>query len=76
SDGVATGVKHGFDSGSSLEKVYQNQPQGKNFLGKVVDQFYLNNIGWRGIRIRKQHLLELGQLAIEQLQKTASDTPI
>lgn len=76
SDGVATGVKHGFDSGSSLEKVYQNQPQGKNLLGKVVDQFYLNNIGWRGIRIRKKHLLELGQLAIEKLQKDNAQTPI
>ncbi|MFW2176498.1 MULTISPECIES: alpha/beta fold hydrolase [unclassified Moraxella] len=79
SDGVATGIKHGFDSGSSLEKVYQNQPQGKNLFGKVVDKFYLNNIGWRGIRIRKQHLLELGQLALDNLNhldKTGNDATI
>ena len=71
SDAIATGVKHGFDSGSSLEKVYQNQPQGKHLLGKMVDKFYLNNIGWRGIRIRKAHLLELGEIAISRLQHSA-----
>lgn len=74
SDGVATGVKYGFDSGSSLEKVYQNAPDGKNLLGKWVDKFYLNNIGWQGIRIRKAHLLELSKLAIKELNH--ADTPI
>ncbi len=67
SDGVATGIKYGFDSGTSLEKVYQNTPKGKHFVGKAIDQFYLNNIGWRGIRLRKAHLLELANLAINKL---------
>lgn len=70
SDGVATGVKYGFDSGSSLEKVYQNTPNGKHWLGKLVDDFYLNNIGWQGIRIRKAHLLELSKLAIKEMSHT------
>lgn len=73
SDGVATGVEHGFDSGSSLEKVYQNSPNGKNILGKWVDNFYLNNIGWRGIRIRKEHLVELASVALGELSNTNSD---
>ncbi len=68
-DGVSTGVTHGFDSGSSLEKVYQNTPNGTNIIGKWIDGFYLNNIGWRGIRIRKAHLLELANIAIQQLNK-------
>lgn len=72
SDGVATGVKHGFDSGSSLDKVYQNHPSGKYGLGKWVDDFYLNNIGWQGIRIRKTHLLELANTALSSI---TSDTP-
>lgn len=72
SDSVAMGVRHGFDSGSSLDKVYQNQPNGKNTLGKWVDRFYLNNIGWQGIRIRKAHLLELASIVLSSIQ---SDTP-
>lgn len=67
SDGVSAGVTHGFDSGTSLDKVYQNQPQGKLGVGKLIDGFYLNNIGWRGIRIRKGHLLELTESAIHQI---------
>lgn len=65
SDGVATGVQYGFDSGASLDKVYQNNPKGQAIIGKYIDKFYLNNIGWQGIRIRKSHLLELAQIAIE-----------
>lgn len=68
SDSVATGVKYGFDSGSSLDKVYQNNPKGHTLIGKAIDQFYLNNIGWQGIRIRKSHLLELTKLAIKNSQ--------
>lgn len=64
SDGIATGLKHGFDSGSSLQKVYDYAPKGSNPIGKAIDKFYLNNIGWQGIRIRKGHLLELASLAI------------
>ncbi|ALF60208.1 alpha/beta fold hydrolase [Psychrobacter urativorans] len=64
SDAIATGLEHGFDSGSSLDKVYVNTPNGKNYFGKVVDKFYLSNIGWQGIRIRREHLLELARIAI------------
>lgn len=64
SDAIATGLEHGFDSGSSLDKVYANTPNGKNRFGKVVDKFYLSNIGWQGIRIRREHLLELARIAI------------
>ncbi len=73
SDGVATGLKHGFDSGSSLQKVYDYAPKGSNLLGKFIDNFYLNNIGWQGIRIRKEHLLELANVAINQIDKSHSD---
>ena len=65
SDAIATGLEHGFDSGSSLDKVYANDPKGSNAFGKAVDKFYLSNIGWQGIRIRRQHLLELGRLALD-----------
>lgn len=69
SDAIATGLEHGFDSGSSLDKVYTNEPKGKNIFGKAVDKFYLSNIGWQGIRIRRQHLLQLARVAISELAK-------
>ncbi len=64
SDAIATGLEHGFDSGHSLDHVYYNQPSGQNKFGQAVDKFYLNNIGWQGIRIRREHILELAQIAL------------
>ena len=72
SDAIATGLEYGFDSGKSLDKVYRNLPQGKKPLGKIIDAAYLNNIGWQGIRIRRQHLIELATIAIKALEQ--SDT--
>ncbi|WP_165750244.1 bifunctional alpha/beta hydrolase/class I SAM-dependent methyltransferase [Cellulophaga sp. Z1A5H] len=69
SNGMAIGLKHGFDSGASLDYVYHNQPKGKLGFGTMMDKNYLEAIGWRGIRIRKQHLLQLLEKNIENLQK-------
>jgi alpha-beta hydrolase superfamily lysophospholipase/SAM-dependent methyltransferase len=59
SHGVALGQETGFDSGSMLDYVYRNTPQGKGVPGRALDRAYLDSIGWRGIRRRKQHLEEL-----------------
>lgn len=69
SNGMAIGLKHGFDSGASLDYVYHNQPQGKFGFGKMMDKNYLEAIGWTGIRIRKQHLLNVLEQKIQSLQK-------
>ncbi len=69
SDGMAIGLKHGFDSGASLDYVYHNKPNGKFGFGKSMDKNYLEAIGWRGIRIRKQHLLQLLEKDIVSLLK-------
>ncbi len=53
SDGIATGYRHGFDSGSMLDYVYRNKAQGIPILGRLADRIYLNQIGWRGIRARR-----------------------
>jgi len=61
SDGMCIGLKHGFDSGESLDYVYRNQARGKLRIGKLMDRAYLDAVGWRGIRVRKaqlQHMLE------------------
>jgi alpha-beta hydrolase superfamily lysophospholipase len=56
SSGIRLGCDTGFDSGSSLDYVYRNRPSGVTPLGRLIDWFYLNSIGWRGIRVRKQNL--------------------
>lgn len=53
SEGLHLGQETGYDSGSTLDYVYRNQPQGTNKFGQMVDKYYLNAIGWRGIRQRK-----------------------
>lgn len=67
STGVRLGVETGFDSGSTLDYVYRNQPQGSSALGRLIDKNYLNSVGWQGIRQRKIHLQMLIQRAVSQL---------
>ena len=68
SEGMTVGLTHGFDSGASMDYVYKNTPQGKWGIGRWMDKSYLNAIGWRGVRIRKGHLLEQVEKAIQALQ--------
>ncbi|MCW2488030.1 bifunctional alpha/beta hydrolase/class I SAM-dependent methyltransferase [Candidatus Symbiopectobacterium sp. NZEC127] len=67
STGVRLGFETGFDSGSTLDYVYRNQPQGSSALGRLIDKQYLNSVGWRGIRQRKIHLQMLIQQAVTAL---------
>ena len=60
--GLKVGENTGYDSGSTLDYVYRNEPQGANKFFKFIDKFYLNAIGWRGIRERKRNI----KLAIDQ----------
>lgn len=68
SDGVKLGFDTGFDSGSTLDYVYQNEARGRNALGRLIDRSYLDSVGWKGIRQRKVHLQQLIQRAVAQLQ--------
>ncbi len=72
SAGVKLGFDTGFDSGSTLDYVYRNQPTGKGTLGRLIDQNYLDSIGWRGIRQRKLHAEELLRLAMSRLREADS----
>jgi alpha-beta hydrolase superfamily lysophospholipase len=56
SRGIEIGWRSGFDSGLSLDYVYRNEPTGWSPLGRLIDKSYLNSIGWRGIRQRKENL--------------------
>jgi alpha-beta hydrolase superfamily lysophospholipase/SAM-dependent methyltransferase len=66
SKGIDLGWRSGFDSGLTLDYVYENKPQGKTGLGRFIDHGYLNSIGWRGIRQRKKNLEKLLRSAIEK----------
>jgi len=72
SKGLKLGVETGFDSGSTLDYVYENKARAHGFfggaLGKIIDRAYLNAIGWRGIRIRKQHIEALLAKAADLLR--------
>lgn len=68
SAGMQLGYETGFDSGSTLDYIYRNQPQGKGMLGRLIDRQYLSSIGWRGIRVRKIHLQQMIQRAVATLQ--------
>lgn len=67
SKGMSLGLKYGFDSGISLDYIYKNQADGNLLLGKFIDRFYLNQIGWAGIRERKKNLLTLIEEKINSL---------
>jgi ubiquinone/menaquinone biosynthesis C-methylase UbiE len=54
SDGIRLGNRHGFDSGVMLDYVYKNQARGRLLIGRLMDRIYLNTIGWKGIRLRKE----------------------
>ena len=68
SSGLQLGHETGFDSGSTLDYVYRNQPQGLGPIGRLVDANYLSAIGWRGIRQRKLHVEELLRMAMLQVR--------
>ena len=56
SDGIRLGLRSGFDSGASLDYVYRNEARGRLPIGRLIDRGYLDSQGWRGVRVRRQHL--------------------
>jgi alpha-beta hydrolase superfamily lysophospholipase len=68
SSGIRLGLQTGFDSGKTLDYVYENNVKGKTFIGRIIDKNYLNAIGWVGIRKRKVHLQQSLQNAIDNVE--------
>jgi alpha-beta hydrolase superfamily lysophospholipase/SAM-dependent methyltransferase len=68
SKGIDLGWRSGFDSGLTLDYVYENKAQGSTPLGRLIDRNYLNSPGWRGIRERKKNLEILLRRVIEKTQ--------
>jgi len=57
SEGVRLGWATGFNSGDSLDYVYENEARGMTPLGRMMDRVYLNAVGWKAMRER-QGILE------------------
>jgi alpha-beta hydrolase superfamily lysophospholipase/SAM-dependent methyltransferase len=69
SNGIRLGWQSGFDSGRSLDYVYENRAQGTTLLGRLIDRVYLDSIGWRGIRLRKVNLETALRNTLETLHR-------
>jgi Lysophospholipase len=74
SKGMRLGYETGFDSGSTLDYVYRNYPEGNGILGRMIDRHYLNSIGWQGIRVRKINIQQVIEQAVTRLKD--SNMPI
>lgn len=66
SKGIDLGWRTGFDSGLTLDYVYENKARGTTPLGRLIDRNFLNSPGWRGIRQRKENLQTLLGRVIER----------
>lgn len=56
SKGINTCFKHGLTSGFNLEYIYENKAQGHLLLGRWIDRIYLDDVGWKAVRARKDIL--------------------
>lgn len=59
SKGIRIGYRHGFDSGTMLDYVYADKAHGYLGIGRLIDRVYLDAIGWRAIRARRDLLKEV-----------------
>ena len=72
SRGIRLGYETGFDSGQTLDYVYENKPRGALLIGQAIDWFYLNSVGWKGIRVRKVNLERQLRKAIDAVAQPGS----
>lgn len=66
SAGIRLGWRTGFDSGMTLDYVYENRPRGITPIGRLIDRAFLTSIGWRGIRERRVHVERMVRGALTQ----------
>lgn len=69
SEGLKLGKQTGYNSGRTLDYIYQNKSSGRFLIGKFFDKCYLQSPGWVGIRQRKVNLEKMIGWAISQLKQ-------
>ena len=59
SNGIDTGFTHGFDSGMIMNYIYDNKPQGRYYVGELLDRLFLNQVTCRAFRSIKQIQIDM-----------------
>jgi alpha-beta hydrolase superfamily lysophospholipase/SAM-dependent methyltransferase len=73
SNGLNLGWRTGFDSGLSLDYVYEDTPRGVTPLGRLIDRVYLKSTGWRGIRQRRRHIERMLREAVDRVHASGRE---
>lgn len=76
SRGIRLGWESGFDSGRSLDYVYENRSRGELGIGGLIDRAYLDSVGWKGIRQRKLNLEKLQRAAMARVRASGRQVRI
>jgi len=50
SEGIRLGFEHGFDSGTIMNYIYENTPNGMGFIGKQIDASFLDQTTCKAFR--------------------------
>ena len=58
SEGINRGFTYGFDSGIIMNYIYNNKPQGRLYIGKVLDRLFLDQVTCKAFRSIKQIQIE------------------
>lgn len=66
SDGIRLGYDVGFNSGTMVDYVYRNKASGITPLGMLIDRIMLNNVVWRGVRGRRELLIQHVRSLLEE----------
>ena len=59
SDGIDTGFTYGFDSGMIMNYIYENKPQGRYYIGKLLDRIFLNQVTCKAFRSIKKIQIDM-----------------
>lgn len=54
SEGIRIGYRHGFDSGYIMNYIYDNDPNGRFYVGKAIDKYFLNQKTCKAFRSVKK----------------------
>lgn len=76
SEGIRLGWRTGFNSGDSLDYVYEDQARGITPVGKLIDRTYLNAVGWKAMRERQGILETTLRRAIDTVLETGQSARI
>ncbi|MDT0306358.1 class I SAM-dependent methyltransferase family protein [Streptomyces sp. DSM 44917] len=76
SQGIRTGLRHGFDSGPALDHVYLDRARGSLGIGRLIDRAYLDAPGCRAVRARALLLRRTLHEEIARRRPTDPENPV